>query len=77
MKPMPKLPVIPPEKLSKALEEKGFVLDRINGSHHIYIHPETNVTIVIPFHKKEMKKGLLLEAMKQAGITKEELIDFL
>ena len=52
-------------------------MDRINGSHHIYIHPETNATIVIPFHKKEMKKGLLLEAMKQAGITKVELIDLL
>lgn len=74
---MPKLPVIPPQELAKVLEKKGFNLDRINGSHHIYIHPETNVTIVIPFHKKKMKKGLLLEAMKQAGITKEELIDLL
>ncbi len=74
---MPKLPVIPPQKLAKVLEKKGYILDRITGSHHVYVHPETNVTIVIPFHKKEIKKGLLHEALKQAGITTEELINLL
>jgi predicted RNA binding protein YcfA (HicA-like mRNA interferase family) len=74
---MPKLPVLSPEKLARVLEKKGFVLDRIRGSHHAYCHPDLDVTITIPFHKKEVGKGLLIEIMKQAKITREELLDIL
>lgn len=74
---MPKLPAISPQKLAKVLEKKGFVLDRIRGSHHVYVHPETKVTISLPVHRKEIKTGILLDAMRQAGITREELIDLL
>jgi len=74
---MPKLPVISPEKLAKALEKKGFELDRIRGSHHAYCRPDLDITVIIPFHKKEVGKGLLIEIMKQAGITREELLDLL
>jgi len=74
---MPKLPVVSPQKLVKVLEMKGFVLDRIRGSHHVYVHPETKVTVSLPIHRKEIKKGILLDLMKQAGITREELIDLL
>jgi predicted RNA binding protein YcfA (HicA-like mRNA interferase family) len=74
---MPKLPVLSPEKLDRVLEKKGFVLDRIRGSHNAYCHPDLDVTITIPFHKKEVGKGLLIEIMKQAKITREELLDIL
>jgi len=74
---MPKLPVLPPEKLAKVLEKKGFVLHRVRGSHHAYFHPDLDVTITIPFHKKEVGKGLLIEIMKQADITREELLALL
>lgn len=74
---MPKLPAIPPQKLAKVLEKKGFVLDRIRGSHHVYVHPETKVTISLPVHRKEIKMGILLDLMKQAGITREELVELL
>lgn len=74
---MHKLPVLSPEKLARALEKKGFVLDRIRGSHHVYCHPDLDVTVTIPFHKIEVGKGLLIEIMKQAGVTREELLDLL
>jgi len=74
---MPKLPVMPPERLARALEKKGFMLDRIKGSHHVYFHPDLGVTVTIPFHKREVGIGLLIEIMKQAGITREELRDLL
>ncbi len=74
---MPKLPALAPEKLARVLEKKGFVLDRIRGSHHAYWHPDLDITVTIPFHKKEVGKGLLLEIMKQAGITREELSNLL
>lgn len=74
---MPKLPVLSPEKLARALQNKGFVLDRIRGSHHAYCHPDLDITIIIPFHKKEVGKGLLIEIMKHADITREELLNLL
>lgn len=74
---MPKLPSLNPKKIIKILKEKGFILDRIKGSHHIYYHPETRRRVVVPMHKKELPKGTLLEILKQAGISKEELEDLI
>ena len=72
---MPKLPSLTPQKIIKVLEKKGFVLDRIKGSHHIYYHPETKRRVVVPLHKRDLPRGTLLEILKQAGINKEELKD--
>ena len=74
---MPKLPSLTPQKIIKALEKKGFVLDRIKGSHHIYYHPETKRRVVVPLHKRDLPRGTLLEILKQAGISKDELRDLL
>jgi len=70
---MSKLPSLTPQEIIKVLEKKGFVLDRIKGSHHIYYHPEMKRRVVVPLHKRDLPKGTLLEILKQAGIDKEEL----
>ena len=70
---MPKLPSLTPQRIIKILEKKGFVLDRIKGSHHIYYHPETKRRVVVPLHKKDLPKGTLFDILKQAGMSKEEL----
>jgi len=74
---MPKLPSITPQKIIKVLEKRGFVLDRVKGSHHIYYHIEMKRRVVVPLHKRDLPKGTLLEILKQAGIDKEELWDIL
>ncbi|HID28209.1 MAG TPA: addiction module toxin, HicA family [Methanosarcinales archaeon] len=74
---MPKLPSLTPQKIIKVLEKKGFVLDRIKGSHHIYYHPEMKRRVVVLLHKRDLPKGTLLEILKQAGISKKELRDLL
>jgi len=74
---MPNLPAITPKDIIRVLEKDGFVLDRIKGSHHIYYHPETRRRAVIPFHKKDLPKGTLLEILKQAGISKEAIKNLL
>ncbi|MBN1431875.1 MAG: type II toxin-antitoxin system HicA family toxin [Methanomicrobiaceae archaeon] len=68
-----KLPNLNLEKVIKIIESRGFVLDRVKGSHHIYIHPETRQRVVIPVHKKDLPKGTLMEILRQAGIKKEDL----
>ena len=74
---MPKLPNLTPQKIIKVLEKKGFVLDRVKGSHHIYYHPETKRRAVVPLHKRDLPKRTLLEILKQAGISRDELRDLL
>lgn len=74
---MPKLPALTPRKIIRVLEKKGFVLDRTKGSHHIYYNPELKRRVVVPLPKKDLPKGTLLEILKQAGISKEELRDLL
>ncbi len=70
---MPKLPSLTPKQIIKVFEKKGFVLDRIKGSHHIYYHPTTKSRAVVPFHKRDLPKGTLLAILKQAEIDREEL----
>ena len=74
---MPKLPPLTPQKVIKILEGKGFVLDRTKGSHQIFRNPETKRMVVVPFHKKDLPKGTLLEILKEAGISRDELEDLL
>ena len=72
---MPRLPSLTSRKIIEILEKKGFILDRTKGNHHIYYHPETRRRVVVPFHKRDLPKGTLLEILRQAGISKEELRD--
>jgi predicted RNA binding protein YcfA (HicA-like mRNA interferase family) len=74
---MSSLPSLTPQKVIKALKKKGFVLDRTKGSHKIFYHTETKRRVVVPFHKKDLPKGTLLEILKQAGIDKKELKNLL
>ena len=72
---MPKFPVFTPRKIIKLLESHGFVLDRVKGSHHIYIHPESKRRVVVPLHKRDLPKGTALSILKQAGIDRDALGD--
>ncbi|MCK4367641.1 MAG: type II toxin-antitoxin system HicA family toxin [Thermoplasmata archaeon] len=74
---MPRLPSLTPQKIIRVLERKGFVLDRTKGSHRIYYNPETRKRVVVPFHRKDLPKGTLLEILRQAGMSKKELRDLL
>ncbi len=71
---MHKLPSLTPQKVIKILERKGFVLDRVKGSHRAYYHSESKKRVIRPYHKKDLPKGTLVEILKQAGISKDELM---
>lgn len=75
---MPKIPIINGAKLIKVLIKKGFVLNRVNGSHHILIHPQKQITISIPVHKgKTLGKGITLAIIKDSQVTIEEFLKLL
>lgn len=62
---MPQLPVISGKAFLKFLETLGFVIIRINGSHHRLKHPDSRVT-TIPVHKnQDLPKGLLRKIIRE------------
>lgn len=74
---MPKLPNLTPDKVIGILKSRGFILDRVKGSHHIFYHPETKRRVIVPVHRKDLPVGTLIEILKQAGIERDELRDLL
>jgi predicted RNA binding protein YcfA (HicA-like mRNA interferase family) len=70
---MPKTPVLTSKELIRMLLSNGFVLDRVKGSHHIYLQPELKRRVVVPMHKSDLPRGTLLSILKQAGIDKGNL----
>jgi predicted RNA binding protein YcfA (HicA-like mRNA interferase family) len=75
---MPSVPILNGTKLIKALKKSGFVLSRINGSHHILIHNEKRLTVSVPIHKgKTLGKGITLSIIKDAGLSVEEFLKLL
>lgn len=62
------------KELAKALERNGWILLRVQGSHHIYGKPGSMVRLSVPIHRNEtLKIGLLRNLLKSAGIREEDL----
>jgi len=69
-----RLPVLSGKKVVKALLKAGFVVDHQTGSHFILReNKEPFRRVTIPNHKT-IAPGTLLAIMKQAGISREEML---
>ena len=56
------------------LERHGWLLGRIQGSHHIYTKPGNPARISVPVHgHRDLKLGLMRSLMKAAGLTEDDL----
>jgi predicted RNA binding protein YcfA (HicA-like mRNA interferase family) len=55
----------------KALTKAGFQVTRQKGSHLILLKNEC--VVPVPKHK-EIKRGLLMEIIAEAGLTKKEFL---
>jgi len=74
---MPKLPAVRPREIIRFLERNGFVLDHTSGSHFIYYHPGSKRRAVVAQHNRDIPKGTLISLLREAGFTREELLEFL
>lgn len=62
------------KRFAKALENNGWKLTRINGSHHIYVKAGRIERISVPIHSNtDLKIGLLKHLMKMAGLKEDEI----
>ena len=61
-------------ELARLIEGRGWVLARVNGSHHIFVMEGRRERIVIPIHgNRPLKIGLLRSLMKIADLSEAEL----
>ncbi|TDO66953.1 putative RNA binding protein YcfA (HicA-like mRNA interferase family) [Flavobacterium chryseum] len=54
--------------LFKLLEDDGWILDRVKGSHHVFRHPKKDGIVVLPHPKKDIPKGTENSILRQAGL---------
>ena len=63
-----------PKRILKILKENGWDLDRIKGSHHIFIKGNESVPVPVPIHgNQDLKKGTFFAILKKIGVDKNEI----
>ena len=50
------------------LKKNGFKIISQNGSHVKMFNHETEKTVIVPYHCKDLKKGMEQAILKQAGL---------
>ena len=60
------------QDIADALQRAGFKLDRQKGSHMVFVHSESNRTVVVPRHS-ELKPGTVRAIVREAGLSREDL----
>lgn len=65
--------IVSGKQMCRILEQHGWVLARINGSHHIYRHA-TGRRTVVPVHiNQDLKPGTQRGIMRDSGLTDDDL----
>ena len=57
------------QELIKRLEDDGWTLRGVKGSHHIYTHPSKAGHLNVPHPKKDLGIGLVNKLLKQASLA--------
>lgn len=72
------LPNLKAKQLIHILEKIGFEVVRQKGSHVILINEKSKLRTVVPIHSGEtIKKSLLMEIIKQVGLSVEDFLELL
>lgn len=74
---MPKLPVVSGQDFVRALTKAGFEIHHQKGSHIILkqtVPPFARLSV--PNHR-ELKRGLLVSLLRDAGLTRDEFLALL
>jgi predicted RNA binding protein YcfA (HicA-like mRNA interferase family) len=74
---MPRLPVVRARQVIRALEQAGFEIDHQTGSHVVLWRASDGSRVVVPWHSRDLGRGLTLRIIKSAGLTRDEFIELL
>mgnify|MGYP001611823600 FL=1 len=72
-----RLPTLTSQKVVRILKRIGFQESRQTGSHLILLNKTTKKIVPVPLHNKDIKRGLLLSIIKQAGMTSKDFFKLL
>ena len=56
------------KEMIKYLKKNGFDSVSQNGSHIKMVNQTTGKTVIVPYHSKDLKKGMEQAILKQAGL---------
>ena len=66
-------PTVNGKQAIRALENLGFRLDRVEGSHHMMVKDKHPRTVPVPVHgSKSLPKGTLASIIRMAGVTRQQ-----
>ncbi len=54
--------------LIRLVEDDGWLLSRVRGSHHQFKHPTKPGLVTIPHPRKDLPQGTVRNILRQAGI---------
>lgn len=70
---MSELPTVNGKQVVAALRRAGFLLEKVNGSHHILRDPVSGTHVSVPVHgTRDMKAGTVRGVIRDAGLTVTE-----
>lgn len=72
-----RLPRLRSRQVIKALKRGGFYEVRQTGSHLVLVNERIKKIIPVPVHTKELKHGLVVAIIKEAGLTTKEFLKLL
>jgi predicted RNA binding protein YcfA (HicA-like mRNA interferase family) len=55
--------------IRRRLEQEGWLLERVRGSHHVFRNPRGGAIVVLLHPKKDLGSGLVRAIYRQAGWT--------
>lgn len=56
------------DEVMRQLKKAGWILERINGSHHVFVKSGSVTHVVVPHPRKMLPIGTLKNIERQAGI---------
>lgn len=75
---MRRLPQVSARKMMSALERAGFVVVRIRGSHHFFVHKDDpSRWATVPMHHGDLRNDTVRDILKQTRISRAEFLQLL
>ena len=68
---MTRLPTLNARQVIQALHRAGFERGHQRGSHLVFIHPLTEHSTTVPIHPGDLRRDLVRQILKQAGLTEK------
>ena len=73
---MSRLPALKPRQVVSALERAGLEIDHQTGGHVVMRRASDGCRVVVPWHNRDLGRGLTLQIIRSAGLTRDEFVEF-